>query len=281
MRRRAAYIFLVLAAALSGCGSADQAAVGATRVTATVPPATTAPPARVTLETPSDGVTTTRRTIAIGGVGSQDPRGGVQIITVRVNGRLIDATPETTDRYRVRAALNPGQNRITVTAENFKSFEAPKLESTAVAGPIVVTRTPSADTGVLDLATAYLVTRFSYDFYWLCGESDDCGHEPYCLAVGPRRVDCPAATWSSEDPIRRCALVMTVRLRGARIFFSTYPCSGRLKPNVRRHVQPGFYRVGKRFRIDDARDDYDREEINAPNRYGIPRFDIDRDQFIP
>ena len=74
---------------------------------------------------------------------------------------------------------------------------------------------------------------------------------------------------------------MTVRLRGARIFFSTYPCSGRLKPNVRRHVQPGFYRVGKRFRIDDARDDYDREEINAPNRYGIPRFDIDRDQFIP
>ena len=81
------------------------------------------------------------------------------------------------DRYRVRAALNPGQNRITVTAENFKSFEAPKPESTAVAGPIVVTRTPSADTGVLDLATAYLVTRFSYDFYWLCGESDDCGHK--------------------------------------------------------------------------------------------------------
>jgi hypothetical protein len=41
------------------------------------------------------------------------------------------------------------------------------------------------------------------------------------------------------------------------------------------------YRRGRQFRIDQRGAPWLREEVNQPNRYGVPRFDVDRDVFLP
>jgi hypothetical protein len=259
--------------AVAGCGAAKPASEQS------APRQQTAGSA--TIDWPGDGLSTAGRTVVVSGAGIPGADPDDEIVTLRVNRRPIDATPGSTNRYRVSVVLDLGVNRITLKAETYRGDDFSKPTASAAAGPVVVTRTPGAQTGVLDLATAYLVTEWSDDFYWLCGESEDCGRQTVCLSAGRRRVDCVVGTFSFEDSVRRCALVMSVRLRGPRVFFAPYGCAGRLKPNVRRHLRPDVFRIGKRFRIDDARDEYERADVNDSSRYGVPRFDIDRDVFVP
>jgi hypothetical protein len=75
---------------------------------------------------------------------------------------------------------------------------------------------------------------------------------------------------------------MSVRLRGVRLYADSYRCRGRMRGYLRRFVRVSVWRTGKRFRVDDL-DDYPwlRYEINARNRHGVPRFDVNRDVFLP
>jgi hypothetical protein len=46
-------------------------------------------------------------------------------------------------------------------------------------------------------------------------------------------------------------------------------------------VRPAIQRKGRRYRANEREADWIREEINEPNAYGLPRFDVIRDLFIP
>jgi hypothetical protein len=197
---------------------------------------------------------------------------------VTVNRRPVEVAPRR-GTYRIEVALALGRNAISAKAQ---IYDAKGTEIGATASAVIaVMRAPGAGTGTLDRATAYLTAGYSDDVYSLCGESEDCGSEPHCFEVGPRRVDCPVATATNDDQISRCYIVISVRLRGRRVYFGSYDCQGRFNPNPRRLVRRDVYRRGRQFRIDQREAPWLREEMNEPNRYGVPRFDVDRDVFLP
>ena len=49
----------------------------------------------------------------------------------------------------------------------------------------------------------------------------------------------------------------------------------------RDHRLGAIQRAGRRYRVNEREADWFVEEINEPNRYGITRFDVVRDLFIP
>jgi hypothetical protein len=263
-----------------GCGGdpgrdvADGARTTPGKVTTTSPRTQ----ANVTIDAPSDGSRTTARSIVVTGTSPAVPRGGDALVTVTVNRRPVDVAPRR-GTYRIEVALELGRNAISAKGQIYNA-EGTEIGTTA-SGVIAVTRAPGAGTGVLDRATAYLAADSSDEVYSICGESEDCRREPHCFEVGPRRVDCPVGTTTYDEPISRCDIVLTVRLRGPRVYFGNYGCRGKLNPNPRRLVRRDVYRSGRRFRIDEREAPWLREEANEPNRYGVPRFDVDRDVFLP
>jgi hypothetical protein len=95
------------------------------------------------------------------------------------------------------------------------------------------------------------------------------------------RIDCPVESRFQPDRPLICGVVMSVHLRGRRVHFYSYGCGGRWHHNSRSFVRARIQRTGWRFRVDERGADWLSEEINEPNRYGLPRFDVIRDLFIP
>lgn len=236
----------------------------------------------VTIEDPANGSTTSARWTTVTGAAPTPPEGGWTYVEVRVNGRPAEARVRG-NRYRVEIALALGRNQLTAAAEIYGRDE--DADPVTVASPtIAVTRVamPGDGTGTLDRATAYLVTNWSTEAYFLCGEGEGCRTKVRCFRVTSRRIDCPAGAWWSDDPVWRCNFVTTVRLRGVRLYADSYRCKGRMRGYLRRFVRPGVWRTGKRFRVDGLDESpWLRQEVNARNRYGVPRFDVDHDVFLP
>ena len=181
--------------------------------------------------------------------------------------------------------LEVGRNEVSAEAriwDSWKNIDKPPTTIVSSA-PIVVTRTPVAGdgTGTLDLATSLFVADGYRQVYWLCGEADDCSIKLRCFAVTSRRVDCPAVSHWVGERGWRCGVVVTVRLRRDRINFAGYRCRGRAKGDFQRFVRRGIWRKGRRFTVDVKDTPWLRSEIDDRNRYGVPRFDIDRNVFIP
>jgi hypothetical protein len=98
--------------------------------------------------------------------------------------------------------------------------------------------------------------------------------------LGTPRGVCPVKSrFQLGEPVE-CGVVVSVQLRRLHVHSYSYRCGGRWRPDVRRFVRPGITRVGRRYRIDVDDAPWLVDEINAPNRYGVPRFDLNRNQFI-
>jgi hypothetical protein len=238
----------------------------------------------VTIESPVDGTNTSARSTLVLGSAPDTPRGGAVSLTLTVNRRPVDLEVRG-GRYRTEVALELGRNDLAAKAEIFDSGDD-EHPTTITSGPTAVTRTsvPRDGTGTLDLATGSMVAEWSDYVYWICGEGDCGTSKPRCFQIGPRRVDCPVGYYGPEgnSPAALCALVITVHLRDRRVYYASYGCRGRrLNPNPQRFVRRGVYRRGRQFRVDEAEAPGLRAEINQPNRYGVPRFDVDSDLFLP
>ncbi len=234
-------------------------------------PAVRPVPAALTIDAPANGATTTARSVEVSGRAPIAPGGGYEIVTVRVDGRPVG--PEYRQGgYRTEVALGVGRNAITSEARLFGA-NGQRL-GVLSSGPTVVTRRRDATTGDLDLATAYLVATASPAARGLCGHRRGCVTQPSCFAVGPHRADCPVARSTAAAPITRCAVVVTVRLRGTRVLSGSYGCSGRTGSRPQRFVRPGAGSAERRFRTDAA-------GATTPNPYGVPRIDAHGDTFIP
>jgi len=100
------------------------------------------------------------------------------------------------------------------------------------------------------------------------------------VRVSATRVDCPAKSrFQPHDPVC-CGVVVAVHVRGPRLYSYTYRCDGRWRdPGA--FVQPAIMRPRRRYRINEDEADWLVYEINERNRYGIPRFGVKRDEFIP
>jgi len=218
------------------------------------------------------------------------PEAGATVVTLTVNGRRTEVYA-TGGRFRDRVVLNAGRNRISASAEvMFFDMPLPGEEEpgetrdsifTGPSEPVHVTRRPDRTFGRLDLATALLVAEGHSDVYWLCGEADGCLRQQVCVRVGERRVDCPVRyRFKDGEPIT-CGVVISVHLRGRRLFSYSYGCRGRWSAQHNRFVRRDIYRKGRQYRIDERGAPWVRSEMTDANRYGIPRFDIDRDVFIP
>jgi hypothetical protein len=275
---------MVVATAGCGGGGARHAEPRTTRDSTvhSAPRPTRASP--VTIAAPQPGLATSARSIVVRGRAPWlRPNHGDSLVRVTVNGRPLETFP-TRKGYRTPVALEAGPNEIVVHgwAQGFDE-DAKVVSGTA---RVVVQRktAPGDGTGTLDLATAYMLADSTDKAYWLCGEGDGCGFEPVCFRVGPRRVDCPVASWHSDNQVRRCGHVYTLRLRGDQLYSGFYACHGRLNPRPRqRWVRADFTPRLHRVVINASRDDRDtyRVESNGPNRYGAPRFSMDRDVFLP
>jgi hypothetical protein len=118
--------------------------------------------------------------------------------------------------------------------------------------------------------------------YWLCGEGDGCGWDIRCFRVSHARVDCPVGQFADDNLTRMCDVVLSVILVGDRIYFGRYRCQGRLTPRPERFVQAGLRVAMARYVVDLYEGEgYVRAEVNRPNRYGAPRFDIVHDVLLP
>jgi hypothetical protein len=237
------------------------------------------PRPEVTIDAPSAGLVTSARTVTVAGRAPAQQRGQLLAVRVKVNGRPVLAKASRSG-YKTVVALTPGENTLTATAEATDADIADDPKTIAESQPVRVIRqrTPGDNTGTLDRATAYLVTEYSDAAYWQCGESDDCHTDPACFALSTSRVDCPVATRDRARHKTKCGFVMTVRLRGTRLFYSSYGCRSRRWKRPRRHVREELYRRGRQFRLGSP---IGQEDAGAPNRYGAPRFDVARDVFLP
>jgi hypothetical protein len=243
------------------------------------------PATSVTIDFPVDGSNTSARSTLVMGTAPAAREGGEVGVTVTVNRRPVDLDLRG-NTYRTEVALELGRNELTATVEIYAPSDA-QHPTVITSAPSVVTRTsvPGDGTGTLDLATASLIADWSDYVYWLCGENDECGTtKPRCFQVGPRRVDCPVGDYglAGNSPVALCALVITVHLRDRRLYYASYGCRARrLNPNPQRFVRRSVYRRGRHFGVDEAEAPHLRQEINQPNRYGVPRFDVDKDLFLP
>jgi hypothetical protein len=176
--------------------------------------------------------------------------------------------------------LEPGVNRISATAEIYGPGD--DLDPvTITSAPVDIRRVRGPDTGVLNLATALWVADSSSDVYWLCGETADyCLARPVCVRLGSSRIDCPVESQYMDEP-RICGVVISVQLRGRRVYSYPYACGGRWHKNSRQFVRRDMRRAGRRYRVNERESYWLIEEINELNRYGLPRFDVVRDLFIP
>ncbi len=237
---------------------------------------TTAAVAVPTIDAPDDGTTTNEREAVVEG---RAPGGRGVELTVTVNRRRVVLEPSG-NRFRVPVVLELGRNRITAKADNYEP--SPSTQRTTVRSrPVELTRVRGAHTGTLNHATALWVAEAHSDVYSLCGESESCGATPACAWVANRRIDCPVEVDESGEKSATCGVVISVQLRGRRVYSSSYGCRGAWGPNPRRFVHRDVRRAGRRFRIDQWEYPWLAEEINHANRYGLPRFDVVRDLFIP
>jgi hypothetical protein len=248
---------------------------GATAHAKAVPPAVPS----ITITSPEEGARTNKRTAVVTGEAPVTPRGGEVAITVSVNGRPVDIDAHG-GRFRVTVVLELGVNRISANAEVYGPDD--DLDPvTAASAAVQITRVRGPDTGVLNLATALWVADKSSEVYWLCGETADyCPARPVCVRLSSSRIDCPVESQYATEP-RICGVVISVHLRGRRVYSYPYRCGGRWHRNSRDFVRPDIQRKGRRYRVNEREADWFIEEINEPNRYGIPRFDVVRDLFIP
>jgi hypothetical protein len=172
-------------------------------------------------------------------------------------------------------------NRITATAEVHPPLEQEDAPTTVTRASVAVTRVRGSDTGPLNLATALWVAADHREVYWICGEGDGCSVRPVCVRISRVRIDCPVAAQVSPRRPRVCGTVISVHLRGRRIFSYPYRCEGAWRGNSRSFVRACVQRIGRRYRIDERQAEWLASEVNDPNRYGVPRFDARRDVFIP
>jgi hypothetical protein len=237
----------------------------------------------VTIAEPGPGLVTSARTIDVRGRAPWiAPDAGESIVRVTVNGRPSETFP-TRQGYSTPIALELGRNEIVVRGRSEPFDDGKAVTGTA---RIVVQRrrVTGDDTGVLDRATAFMLADSTTKAYWLCGEDDQCSHDPVCFSIGPRRVDCAVAYWYVDNPMRRCGHVDTLRLHGNRLYSGSYACSGRLNPRPRQRLiqddaAPALTRVV--IDADEENRDLFRVESNRSNRYGAPRFSMARDVFLP
>ncbi|MBE2315868.1 hypothetical protein DVA67_007765 [Solirubrobacter sp. CPCC 204708] len=240
------------------------------------------PPAdAVTIAKPASGLVTSARSVQVRGSAPWiSPDDGEAVVRVTVNRRPHEVFP-TAQGYATVVALELGRNEIVVrgSASRFDDDEAVRGSARVV---IERRRAPGDDTGVLDRATASMLADSTEEAYWLCGEDDGCSTEPVCFKLGARRVDCAIARWYTEDPVRRCGHVYTLRLRGERLYAGSYACRGRVSPDPRRLVRASVTPILSRVVIDaDDEDTWSRFVVNEPNAYGAPRFNMARDRFMP
>jgi hypothetical protein len=270
---------VVVVAATTSCGTIEQAAVKTVQTPTTTPIPVPSP--AVTLGPPRDGASTRDRTALIHGRLTGVPAGGGALVTMRVNRRRFVVEPNGR-RFAVRVALELGRNRIGAVAEFFgRDDDVDDPRATARATPVHVTRERGPDTGRLDRATALWVAESHNDVYWLCGEADECLAEPFCVEVSARRVDCPVRSrFQPGDPVV-CGVVISVQLRGRRLFSYGYGCRGRWQADRRIFVRADIQRAGRRYRLDEKDAPWLADEVSQRNRYGVPRIDSARDVFIP
>jgi hypothetical protein len=232
----------------------------------------------LTVDSPADGATTSARTIVVQGTAPAPPRGDETEVVVTVGDRpvLLATAPPS---FRIPVALALGHNDLDLRADIYgRDDDDPAMVLRAHAA---VTRVQAAGdaTGTLDRATAYLAADLDGDVYELCMEA--CAAEPHCFSLGPRRVDCPVSVPSLSRRPATCGLVLTVRLRGRRVYVGEYACRGRFRPDPRRFIRREVYRRGRRFTVAPTRDELELSELDAANRYGVPRFDAHTNLFVP
>lgn len=232
----------------------------------------------VRIDQPVDGSMTHARTTRVSGRVSGVPPGTEPWVIVTVDGRDVEPDVRADGRFSLDVVLARGDTTISAEAEAY-TRAGTRLPRSPTART-VVTRVGPRPAPRLDLATAYLVTDWSRDVYWLCGEGDGCGRTARCFAVTEQRVDCPVATLDGADRRRHCGLVMSVRLVGRRLLHGPYDCTGRFT-DPRRFVRPQRVVTGKRFRIDERDADHLVDEAAELNRYGLPRFSVVGDVHIP
>jgi hypothetical protein len=243
---------------LAGCGSGSRAARHA-------------PAAALTIGAPADGTTTSARSVEVAGRAPAAPLGGYEVITIRVNGRPVQPT-YVAGGYRGEAALELGRNELVTEARLFGAGAQPlgALSTRAT----TVTRRPGEDTGDLDRATAFLVATTNAAGARVCARQDGCLADAYCFSVGRHRTDCPVGRSTTTAPVSTCRVVIAVRVRARRVTWSAYRCRGPMSPRPERLIRRAAAGVRHRFRTDAA-------HAGAPNRYGIPRLDAARDEFLP
>jgi hypothetical protein len=228
-------------------------------------------PALLTIGAPADGSTTSARSIEVAGRAPSAPLGGYEVITIRANGRPVQPT-YVAGGYRGEVALVPGRNQLVTQARLFGAGGQPLGLLTTRATS--VRRRAGPDTGDLDRATALLVATTSAAAARVCVGQERCLTDAYCFAVGRHRTDCPVGRSTTTAPTSACRVVIAVRVRARRVTWTAYGCHGRLSPRPERLVRRAATGARHRFRTDAA-------HAGAPNRYGIPRFDAVRDEFLP
>ena len=252
--------------AWSGCASADDRDK----------PTAASPAAEVSIVAPSADLYTSARTLEVRGSAPKN----VKQVRVTVNGRPYKASNKR-QQYRTSIALELGANEVVVT-DGTKPTASDRAAARSARVMVHRNRTAGDDTGSLDRATAWMSSYRTGAAYEMCGEGDGCFVDPVCFEVDERRVDCAVARWYTEDPIRRCQYVYTLRLRGDRLYFGFYGCQGRLNPRPDRFIQRVTTPELRRVVIDAGEHDtWSRLEVNEPNRYGTPRFSMADDRFLP
>lgn len=276
-------VALVPTLVTTACAAAERRLPASVHQTPPITPTPTASPTPtpfVTIDAPRGGTSTRERTARVRGRFTAAPRGGHALVTVNVNRRRVVLYPSGS-RFTVRVVLELGRNQISAVAEIYRSDDDDEPEAIATSPPVGLTRKRGPDTGRLDLATGLWVAESHRDVYWLCGEADGCLAEPFCVRVAARRVDCPVKSrFQPRKPVV-CGVVISVQLRGQRVYYYSYSCAGGWQPNRRVFVRPAIQRTGRRYRVDEKDAPWLEDEINDRNRYGIPRLDVVRDLFIP
>jgi hypothetical protein len=242
---------------------------------------------RVTIESPVNGTDINARTVVVSGR-AREPRTRDHVERwLIVNGRRVEIRVKRDGSYHREVILDVGRNTIIVKSRVSWSRRG-NPEKRVRSARVTVTRTPIAgdDMGTLDLATASSSPTGAAACTGFCGESDDCITRVACFPLTATRVDCPAGSreWAGEGwGAWQCGFVMSVTLReeSQQLHYGRYGCEGDWKPDPQRFVQAAAQMPARRFSINERRSPWVRQEVLDRNRYGLPRFDVERDLYIP